>query len=140
MPKMTGAELARAAANERPGLPIIIATGYAELPKGEGGELRKLQKPFDLCSLEREISKTIALRASWRFVCAYDLRRGCRRVFILLGLCRFRLRPARRIPARSGGDNFETGTEARALRCGPARLRLPAPRSRVQGLECRAYR
>lgn len=62
MPKMTGAELARAVASERPGLPIIIATGYAELPKGEGADLRKLQKPFDLRSLEREISKTIEAR------------------------------------------------------------------------------
>ena len=59
MPKMTGAELAQAVASERPGLPIIIATGYAELPKGEGAELRKLQKPFDLRALEREISMTI---------------------------------------------------------------------------------
>jgi CheY-like chemotaxis protein len=60
MPKMTGAELARAVASERPNLPIILATGYAELPKGEGGELRKLQKPFDLRALQREISTVVS--------------------------------------------------------------------------------
>jgi PAS domain S-box-containing protein len=62
MPKMTGAELAKAVSSERPNLPIIMVTGYAELPKGEGAELRKLQKPFDLRALAREISKTISGR------------------------------------------------------------------------------
>ena len=32
MPKMNGLELARRAASIRPGLPILLATGYAELP------------------------------------------------------------------------------------------------------------
>jgi PAS domain S-box-containing protein len=62
MPKMTGAELARAIASERPDLPIILATGYAELPKGEGVELPRLQKPFDMHSLAREIAKRFDAR------------------------------------------------------------------------------
>jgi hypothetical protein len=43
---MTGVALANAALSEFPGLPIIIATGYAELPDGSGNNLPKLAKPF----------------------------------------------------------------------------------------------
>jgi PAS domain S-box-containing protein len=46
MPGMTGIALANAARSEWPGLPIIIATGYAELPDGSGNDLPKLAKPF----------------------------------------------------------------------------------------------
>ncbi|MCF2521540.1 PAS domain-containing sensor histidine kinase [Bradyrhizobium sp. G127] len=46
MPKMTGIQLASAIKAERPGLPIILATGYAELPPGVDTELPKLGKPF----------------------------------------------------------------------------------------------
>jgi len=45
MPHMTGAELARAIAAERPDLPVILATGYAELADAEPA-LPKLSKPF----------------------------------------------------------------------------------------------
>jgi PAS domain S-box-containing protein len=46
MPIMTGVQLAAAIKAERPGLPIILATGYAELPSGEVADLPKLGKPF----------------------------------------------------------------------------------------------
>jgi len=46
MPKMTGVQLAAAIRAERPSLPIILATGYAELPPGNEVELPKLAKPF----------------------------------------------------------------------------------------------
>ena len=46
MPRMTGAQLARRVAAERSGLPIVLATGYAELPSGEGAGLARLAKPF----------------------------------------------------------------------------------------------
>jgi CheY-like chemotaxis protein len=36
MPGMTGTELAKAVRAERPTIPILIATGYAELPESEG--------------------------------------------------------------------------------------------------------
>jgi PAS domain S-box-containing protein len=55
MPKMTGIQLARAVALERPELPIIIATGYAEMPEEGASGFLKLQKPFDLDHLERTI-------------------------------------------------------------------------------------
>jgi CheY-like chemotaxis protein len=46
MPRMTGVQLAEAIQAGRPGLPIILATGYAELPIGIGSTLPRLSKPF----------------------------------------------------------------------------------------------
>ncbi|MBY0338514.1 MAG: PAS domain-containing protein [Acetobacteraceae bacterium] len=46
MPGMTGTELARRAKTARPDLPVILATGYAELPNGEEPGLPRLPKPF----------------------------------------------------------------------------------------------
>lgn len=46
MPGMTGTELARRLIELRPSLPILLATGYAELPNGEDPGLPKLSKPF----------------------------------------------------------------------------------------------
>ena len=55
MPKMTGLELARAIRTRRPELPIIIATGYSELPMAEA-EFPRLNKPF----FERQLAAAIA--------------------------------------------------------------------------------
>ena len=46
MPKMNGAQLARAAKEMRPQLPILLATGYAELPAGEELAIPRIGKPF----------------------------------------------------------------------------------------------
>jgi PAS domain S-box-containing protein len=46
MPGMTGSELAEAVRRDRPDLPIIIATGYAELPEGPAQAIPRLAKPF----------------------------------------------------------------------------------------------
>jgi CheY-like chemotaxis protein len=46
MPGMTGSELARIVQDRWPGLPMILATGYAELPNGEDPRLPRLAKPF----------------------------------------------------------------------------------------------
>jgi FixJ family two-component response regulator len=43
---MTGAELARHVAEQYPSLPVIVATGYAELPAGKELVTRRLSKPF----------------------------------------------------------------------------------------------
>lgn len=45
MPGMTGAQLAAAIRVKQPVLPIIVATGYAEVP-GEISQYPRLQKPF----------------------------------------------------------------------------------------------
>jgi CheY-like chemotaxis protein len=46
MPGMSGLELAQAARALRPDLPILLATGYAELPDGEQWDFPRLEKPF----------------------------------------------------------------------------------------------
>jgi PAS domain S-box-containing protein len=46
MPGMTGVELAKAIESMRPGLAVVLATGYAELPNGEDPGLPRLPKPF----------------------------------------------------------------------------------------------
>ena len=57
MPKMTGRDLAIVVARERPGLPVILATGYAELPPGEKVDVRLLPKPFGLTELARALKR-----------------------------------------------------------------------------------
>jgi CheY-like chemotaxis protein len=48
MPGMTGSELALEICRRWPGMPVMLATGYAELPPGEDGRLQlpRLPKPF----------------------------------------------------------------------------------------------
>ena len=46
MPGMTGIELAVASRELRPSLPILLATGYAELPEGAQLALPRLAKPY----------------------------------------------------------------------------------------------
>ncbi len=55
MPNMTGTELIQHAAHQRPELPIILATGYGELPTDLVTRIVKLGKPFD----ERELAQAI---------------------------------------------------------------------------------
>ena len=56
MPEMTGLQLAERAAAIRPGLRIILATGYAELPAGQHTDLPRLGKPFDQAILAKTIA------------------------------------------------------------------------------------
>jgi signal transduction histidine kinase len=54
MPGMTGMELAGQIRAVRPRLPIVLATGYAQLPAGVSPEVPRIDKPFrleDLASL-----------------------------------------------------------------------------------------
>jgi len=46
MPGMTGIELAAASRQVRPSLPILLATGYADLPEGAQVDLPRLAKPY----------------------------------------------------------------------------------------------
>jgi CheY-like chemotaxis protein len=63
MPLMTGSDLAAAITTERPDLPIILATGYAELPPDTDKRLPKLSKPFRQHQLEDVIQKVLASEA-----------------------------------------------------------------------------
>jgi len=60
MPGMTGSELARQVRQTWPTLPIILATGYAELPNGEDPGLPRLSKPYLQAELAMQISKAMA--------------------------------------------------------------------------------
>ncbi len=60
MPRMTGAQLAAAIKAERPDLPIILATGYAELPPDVDAGLPKLGKPFRQQELMQAVTAVIA--------------------------------------------------------------------------------
>ena len=44
--EMTGLELAAASRQVRPSLPILLATGYAELGEGTQVDLPRLAKPY----------------------------------------------------------------------------------------------
>ncbi len=55
MPKMTGMALAEAVRRLRPDLPILLATGYAELPAEPVLELPRLDKPYMIKDLARAI-------------------------------------------------------------------------------------
>lgn len=57
MPGMNGGELAKAARAVLPGLPILIASGYAELPPGVGLDFARLDKPYTQDQLSAEIGK-----------------------------------------------------------------------------------
>ncbi|SCX08186.1 hybrid sensor histidine kinase/response regulator [Agrobacterium rosae] len=60
MPGMNGAELSRKARELVPNLPILIATGYADLPDGMDLEISRLGKPYTQDQLASEISKVLA--------------------------------------------------------------------------------
>ena len=59
MPKMNGGQLAMILRQMRPQLPILLATGYAELPSDNPIDLPRLAKPYDRSQLEREIAKLL---------------------------------------------------------------------------------
>ncbi|CAM5775498.1 histidine kinase [Labrys miyagiensis] len=59
MPRMTGVQLAREIAAARPGLPIILATGYAELPPEADTGLPRIGKPYGQDELQRAIQAIV---------------------------------------------------------------------------------
>jgi CheY-like chemotaxis protein len=56
MPGMTGTELARQIKSQWPNLPVILATGYADLPNEEDAEWPRLSKPY----LQDDLAAAIA--------------------------------------------------------------------------------
>jgi FixJ family two-component response regulator len=52
---MTGVELFKAIRERRPELPIILATGFAELPPGTDAVVHRLAKPFT----QRELADAV---------------------------------------------------------------------------------
>jgi signal transduction histidine kinase/CheY-like chemotaxis protein len=59
MPGMTGIELAAASREVRPSLPILLATGYAELPEGTQLDLPRLAKPYHQDQLRERLNQLL---------------------------------------------------------------------------------
>ncbi|MFY0735996.1 MULTISPECIES: ATP-binding protein [Aurantimonas] len=59
MPRMNGGQLARAVHELRPSLPMLLATGFAEMPSGSEIELPRLGKPYTQAQLAAEIGKLL---------------------------------------------------------------------------------
>lgn len=59
MPQMTGGELAKAARDLFPDLPILIASGYSELPPGVDFDVARLAKPYTQKQLATEIERVL---------------------------------------------------------------------------------
>ncbi|MDB5614699.1 MAG: hybrid sensor histidine kinase/response regulator, partial [Devosia sp.] len=62
MPGMTGVELALQARAMHPGLPILLATGYADLPSGTTTDLPRLAKPYQQSELATQVSRLLVAR------------------------------------------------------------------------------
>jgi CheY-like chemotaxis protein len=62
MPKVNGLQLAETIAERYPGMPVILATGYAELPAGTNTTSIRLSKPY----LQSDLAAAIALAKTRR--------------------------------------------------------------------------
>ena len=64
MPKMTGSDLAKQIAALHPDMPIILATGYAELPTSNFiPGMPRLNKPYRIDKLAATIAAVVGHRA-----------------------------------------------------------------------------
>jgi PAS domain S-box-containing protein len=64
MPQLTGGDVALAAMAARPGLPIVLATGYADMATEDFPGMQRLGKPFDRDNLARAIDRATAQGAA----------------------------------------------------------------------------
>ncbi len=59
MPGLTGVQLAGRIRAEWPDLPVLLATGFADLPSGTDADLIRLSKPFGQDTLSRAIAQSL---------------------------------------------------------------------------------
>jgi signal transduction histidine kinase len=62
MPGMTGSDLADRIRETWPGLPIILATGYADVPSSNDQDMARLDKPYRLENLSFAIATVVTKR------------------------------------------------------------------------------
>ena len=74
MPRMTGAQLIKVAKAERPDLPAIVCSGYAELPAGIDPDVIRLAKPFRQEDLVRAISNAVGRQSPTARVLKFPMR------------------------------------------------------------------
>jgi PAS domain S-box-containing protein len=60
MPGMTGLQLIERIRAERPNMPILLVTGYSDLPSGSHPQVRRLNKPFDQAALARALEAAVS--------------------------------------------------------------------------------
>ena len=59
MPGMTGIQLAEIVRLKRPHMPVLLATGYTDLPASKLANLPRLAKPYQQAQLQAEIEKLL---------------------------------------------------------------------------------
>ncbi|MGC2220918.1 MAG: hypothetical protein WA624_00355 [Methylocella sp.] len=59
MPGMTGVELAEIVRRKRPNMPVLLATGYTDLPTAHKSNLPRLSKPYLQAQLQAEIDRLL---------------------------------------------------------------------------------
>jgi CheY-like chemotaxis protein len=65
MPGMTGVELAEIVGRKWPNMPVLLATGYADLPAAHNSNSRRLAKPYHQAQLQAEIDRLLQLPSDW---------------------------------------------------------------------------
>jgi PAS domain S-box-containing protein len=60
MPGMTGIQLAEIVRQKRPDLPVLLATGYTDLPTGKLVNLPRLSKPYQQAQLQAQIERLLS--------------------------------------------------------------------------------
>ncbi|MGZ6017368.1 MAG: PAS domain S-box protein [Phenylobacterium sp.] len=63
MPHVTGLALAREIARRRPNLPVVLATGFADLPPGQDLDLPRLAKPYSQAELAQMLDTMLGAPA-----------------------------------------------------------------------------
>jgi PAS domain S-box-containing protein len=61
MPEMTGIQLTEIVRSKRPDIPVLLASGYADLPASRLAHLPRLSKPYQQAQLQAEIEKLLDL-------------------------------------------------------------------------------
>ena len=61
MPGMTGVELAEIVRRKHPNMPVLLVTGYADLPTAQKSNLRRLSKPYHQAQLQAEIDRLLEI-------------------------------------------------------------------------------
>ncbi|AQR74417.1 PAS domain-containing sensor histidine kinase [Sphingomonas sp. LM7] len=75
MPEMTGAQLAQAAQAGWPALPVLLVSGYAELPEGIAADFTRLAKPFRQDQLLPAVEQAVAARRPSAAVLEFSRRK-----------------------------------------------------------------
>jgi PAS domain S-box-containing protein len=75
MPEMNGAQLADAVRAGWPDLPVLLVSGYAELPEGTANDLPRLAKPFRQDQLLPAVEQAVAQRGVGGEVLAFPERK-----------------------------------------------------------------